>query len=151
MRAGPECPGGPSGGVRAGQVSSGIGLRGLLGDGVDSRSRMSRRTIAEMLARGSVDRWGKPRNGLPRRGSLGPLGRGGPATIVRRLVSQGNQRIDRPPFDVVTGRPRAPSWAQICFGPTPAPIRNATQVRWLPGVRVPSPAGCVRTSNEEEG
>ena len=63
---------------------------------------------------------GKPRNGLPRRGSLGPLGRGGPATIVRRLVSQGNQRIDRPPFDVVTGRPRAPSWAQICVGPTPA-------------------------------
>jgi hypothetical protein len=68
----PRVPGGPSGGVRAGQFSSGIGLRGLLGDGVDSRSRMSRRTIAEMLARGSVDRWGKPRNGLPQRGFLGP-------------------------------------------------------------------------------
>ena len=48
-----------------------------------ARSRMSRsrRAIAETLARGSVDRshasvrfseWGKPRNGLPQRGSLGP-------------------------------------------------------------------------------
>ena len=74
----------------------------------------------------------------------------GPATIVWRLVFQGNQRIDGPPFDVVTGRPRASSWAWICFGPTPRPIRNATQVLWLGGARVPSPAGSVRTSNEEE-
>jgi hypothetical protein len=37
-------------------------------------SRMSRspRAIARCLPEGSVDRWGKPRNGLPRRGSLGP-------------------------------------------------------------------------------
>jgi hypothetical protein len=33
------------------------------------------------------------------------LSGGGPATIVRRLVSQRNQRIDRPPFDLVTPSP----------------------------------------------
>ena len=50
---------------------------------------------------------GKPRNELPQRGSLGPdsQGRGGPATIVGRFVSERNQRIDRPPFDGVTPSP----------------------------------------------
>ena len=57
-----------------------------------------RQAIAEMLPRGSVDKLRKPRNGLPQRGSHGPglQGRGGPATIVWRLISRWNQRIDRP-------------------------------------------------------
>jgi hypothetical protein len=83
-----------------------VGLDGLLGDVVDSvlEDVALAACHCEMLARGSVDRWGKPRNGLPQRGSLGPglQGRGGPVTIVWRLVSQRNQRIDRPPFDLVT-------------------------------------------------
>jgi hypothetical protein len=56
-----------------------------------------------VLPRGSVDKLGKPRNGLPQRGSHEPglQGRGGPGTIVWTLVSRWNQRIDRPPFDVV--------------------------------------------------
>ena len=52
-----------------------------------------------MLARRSVDRWGKPRNGLPQRGSLGPYSAeegGVRQTIVWRMVCQRNQRIDRP-------------------------------------------------------
>jgi len=85
------------------------GLRRLLGDGADGvlGDVALAACHCEMLARGSVDRWGKPRNGLPQRGSLGPglPGRGGPATIVWRLVSQRNQRIDRPPFDLVTPPP----------------------------------------------
>jgi hypothetical protein len=50
------------------------GLRRLLGDGADGvlEDVALARATAAMLARGSVDRWGKPRNGLPQRGSLGP-------------------------------------------------------------------------------
>jgi hypothetical protein len=51
-----------------------VGLHRLLGDGVDGvlEDVALAACHCEMLARGSVDRWGKPRNGLPQRGSLGP-------------------------------------------------------------------------------
>jgi len=51
-----------------------VGLRRLLGGGADGllEDVALAARHCEMLARGSVDRWGKPRNGLPQRGSLGP-------------------------------------------------------------------------------
>ena len=80
--------------------------------------RVSAGPLPEMLARGSVDRsharLSGPRNngGSPATGCRAGLprtrlhqGRGGPTSIVWRLVSQRNQRIDRPPFDVVTPSP----------------------------------------------
>ena len=49
---------------------------------------------------------GKPRNGLPQRGSLGPDSpTRGSSHDRMEFVSQRNQRIDRPPFDVVTPSP----------------------------------------------
>ena len=44
-----------------------VGLRGLLGDGADGvlEDVALAACHCEMLARGTVDRWGKPRNGLP--------------------------------------------------------------------------------------
>ena len=86
-----------------------VGLSRVLGDSVDGvlEDVASRRAIAEMLARGSVDRLGKPRNGLPQRGSQRTrlTKEGGPSMIVWRLVSHRNQRIDRPPFDLVIPSP----------------------------------------------
>jgi hypothetical protein len=45
---------------------------------------------------------GSPATGCRGGASRDRLSGGGPATIVWRLVSQRNQRIDRPPFDLVT-------------------------------------------------
>jgi hypothetical protein len=51
----------------------------LLGDGVDGvlEDVALAACHCEMLARASVDRLGKPRNGLPQRGFLGPTHRQG--------------------------------------------------------------------------
>jgi len=57
-------------------------------DRSQDRISRSRRAIAEMPARGSVDRWGKPRNGLPQRGSLGPT--------QRRRSSRDRMEVDLP-------------------------------------------------------
>jgi hypothetical protein len=64
----------------------------------------------EMLAPRVCRQMGEAPQRAAQRGSHGPglPGRGGPATIVWRLVSQRNQRIDRPPFDLVTPSPNPP-------------------------------------------
>ena len=65
-----------------------------LGHCRDASPRVCRQPHARLSGSGS---WGKPRNGLPQRGSLGPDSpTSGPVTIVWRLVSQWYQRIDRP-------------------------------------------------------
>jgi len=71
-----------------------------------SRISCSRRAIAEMASPRVCRQMGEaPQRaaaaGLPRTRLSG----GGPATILWRLVAQRNQRIDRPPFDLVTPSP----------------------------------------------
>jgi len=83
----------PLGSFRRGRWPMGMepGGRGI---GIDRRGNHSA---------GPSGRVGEAPQRLPQRGSHGPglQGRGGPTTIVWRLVSRWNQRIDRPPFDVV--------------------------------------------------
>jgi hypothetical protein len=75
---------------------------------------------------GSVDRshaclsgsrtWGSPATGCRSGAPTDPTHRqGGPGTIVWRLVSQRNQRIDRPPFDLVT--PSSNPAGTVCTTP----------------------------------
>jgi hypothetical protein len=88
-----------------------------------SRMSRSRRALAGVLALDLSTDGGSPATGCRSGAPLDRLSGGGPGTIVWRLVSQWNQRIDRPPFDLVTPPPLQPGrlvpavWKQCATGP----------------------------------